>query len=79
MRGSPSLHTTERHTPRAQLCGTCIVNVSSGIDSCTRKSLDEASTLRENPDTYKLACVTNVYGDVVVELMPKIGAAQWTR
>ena len=62
-----------------QLCGTCIVNVAFGIESCTRRSLDEASTLRENPDTYKLACVTNVYGDVVVQLMPKIGAAQWTR
>ncbi|KAL1525187.1 hypothetical protein AB1Y20_020057 [Prymnesium parvum] len=62
-----------------QLCGTCIVNVASGIDLCTRRSLDEASTLRENPETYKLACITNVYGDVVVQLMPKIGAAQWTR
>ena len=62
-----------------QLCGTCIVDVTQGIGQCTRRSLDEASTLRENPDTYKLACVTNVYGDITIQLCPKIGAAQWTR
>ena len=62
-----------------QLCGTCIVNVSEGVERCTRRSLDEASTLRENPETYKLACITNVYGDLTVELKPKVGAAQWTR
>ena len=43
-----------------QLCGTCIVDVTEGVDKCTRRSLDEASTLRENPPTYKLACVTNL-------------------
>lgn len=43
-----------------QLCGTCIVDVTEGVDKCTRRSLDEASTLRENPQTYKLACITNV-------------------
>ena len=43
-----------------QLCGTCIVDVTEGVDKCTRRSLDEASTLRENPKTYKLACITNV-------------------
>jgi ferredoxin len=62
-----------------QLCGTCIVDVPQGIDSCTRRSLDESSTLRENPETYKLSCITNVYGDITVKLMPKVGAAQWTR
>ena len=58
-----------------QLCGTCIVNVAQGVEACTRRSLDEASTLRENPKTYKLACITNVYGDVTVELMLKVNAA----
>ena len=43
-----------------QLCGTCIVDVTEGVDNCTRRSIDEASTLRENPLTYKLACITNV-------------------
>jgi ferredoxin len=62
-----------------QLCGTCIVNVAKGVELCTRRSIDEASTLRENPETYKLACVTNVYGDITVELLPKVGAAQVRR
>ena len=62
-----------------QLCGTCIVDVPEGVEKCTRRSLDEQSTLRENPDTYKLACITQVYGDITVELTPKINAAQWTR
>ncbi len=26
-----------------QLCGTCIVDVVEGVDSCTRRSIDEAS------------------------------------
>lgn len=102
----------------SQLCGTCIVDVIEGVDKCTRRSLDESSTLRENPETYKLAwcvppppgchracvphcawesdgiflslhlscacrvcvcSVSNVYGDITVQLCPKIGAAQWTR
>jgi len=62
-----------------QLCGTCIVNVTEGGEGTNRKSLDEASTLRENPDTYRLSCVTFAYGDVMVETFPPIEAAQWTR
>ena len=62
-----------------QLCGTCIVDVTRGVEGCTRRSLDEASTLRENPETYKLACITNVYGDIAVRIHPEVGAAQWTR
>lgn len=62
-----------------QLCGTCIVNVTEGGEGTNRKSLDEASTLRENPDTYRLSCVTFAYGDVTVETFPPIEAAQWTR
>lgn len=62
-----------------QLCGTCIVNVASGSMSTNRKSMDEESTLRENPDSYRLSCVTFAYGDVTVETFPPIKAAQWTR
>mmetsp|Transcript_17038 Transcript_17038/g.46711 ORF Transcript_17038/g.46711 Transcript_17038/m.46711 type:complete len:326 (+) Transcript_17038:66-1043(+) len=62
-----------------QLCGTCIVNVSGGGVNTNRKSMDEASTLRENPETYRLSCVTFAYGDCVVETFPPINAAQWTR
>ncbi|CAM9909119.1 unnamed protein product [Discosporangium mesarthrocarpum] len=62
-----------------QLCGTCIVSVDSGLDSCTIKSIDEQATLRENPDSYRLSCVTNMYGDVTVTVFPPVGAAQWTK
>lgn len=62
-----------------QLCGTCIVNVPAGGPCTNRKSMDEASTLRENPDSYRLSCVTFAYGDVTVETFPPINAAQWTR
>ena len=62
-----------------QLCGTCIVNVADGGGGTNRKSLDEASTLRENPDSYRLSCVTFAYDDVTVETFPPVKAAQWTR
>ena len=62
-----------------QLCGTCIVNVTEGAQNCNRKSLDEASTLRENDEGYRLSCVTFVYGDVDVKVRPKINPSQWTR
>ena len=62
-----------------QLCGTCIVNVTSGGTLTNRKSMDEASTLRENPDSYRLSCVAFAYGDCTVETFPPIRPAQWTR
>ena len=62
-----------------QLCGTCIVEVTDGLERTNRRGVDEASTLRENPDEYRLACVTDVYGDVTVVVGGPIGAAQWTR
>jgi len=62
-----------------QLCGTCIINVTDGAPETNRKSMDEGSTLRENPDSYRLSCVTFAYGDVTVETFPPIEAAQWTR
>ena len=62
-----------------QRCGTCIVDIKQGLESCTRRSLDEEATLRENPDSYRLSCITSVYGDVTVEVQGPVGAAQWTR
>lgn len=62
-----------------QLCGTCIVNIKEGGMNTNRKSMDEGSTLRENPDSYRLSCVTFAYGDLTVETFPPIEAAQWTR
>jgi ferredoxin len=62
-----------------QLCGTCIVNIKDGSLGTNRKSMDEDSTLRENPDSYRLSCVTFAYGDVTVETFPPVNPAQWTR
>jgi len=62
-----------------QLCGTCIVNTKEGSINTNRKSMDEESTLRENPDSYRLSCVMFAYGDVTVETFPPVNAAQWTR
>ena len=62
-----------------QRCGTCIVDVTKGLESCSRRALDEEMVLRENPETYRLSCVTGLYGDVVVRVQGPVGAAQWTR
>jgi ferredoxin len=62
-----------------QLCGTCIVNVADGIPNTNWKSMDEASTLRSNPDSYRLSCVTFAHGDITVETFPPVNADQWTR
>jgi len=62
-----------------QLCGTCIVDIPAGSINTNRKSMDEGSTLRENPDSYRLSCVTFAYGDITVETFPAINATQWTR
>jgi ferredoxin len=62
-----------------QLCGTCIVNVVDGAPNTNWKSMDEASTLRANPDSYRLSCVTFAHGDVTVETFPPVNADQWTR
>ena len=62
-----------------QRCGTCIVDIKEGLENCNRKALDEELVLRENPETYRLSCVTTVYGDVTVEVQSPVGADQWTR
>lgn len=53
--------------------------VQSGLKDCSRRALDEDMVLAENPDSYRLSCVTSVYGDVTVEVQGAVGAAQWTR
>lgn len=62
-----------------QRCGTCIVDVEQGSESCSRRALDEEAVLRENPETYRLSCVTSVYADVTVRVQGAVTAAQWTR
>ena len=62
-----------------QRCGTCIVNIDEGMEQCSRKALDEEAVLAENPESYRLSCITSVYGDVTVTVQSPVGAAQWTR
>ena len=60
-----------------QRCGTCIVDVGpAGLDACNRQALDEELTLRENPLGYRLSCVTSIYGDVTVKVLPPVTASQ---
>ena len=42
------------------------VKILEGGASCSRRALDEEAVLRENPENYRLCCVTSVYGDVKV-------------
>ena len=56
-----------------------IVDVTQGGENCTRRSLDEEMTLAENPESYRLSCITSVYGDINVEVQGTVGAAQWTK
>ncbi|CAN0191911.1 unnamed protein product, partial [Phaeothamnion confervicola] len=56
-----------------QLCGTCIVAVDQGADGCTVQSVDERVTLGNSPPTHRLSCVTNVYDDVSVTVLPPLG------
>lgn len=56
-----------------QLCGTCIVDVKEGAEFTNSKSVDEANFLRKMPDSYRLSCCVNVYGDVKVKTLPPTG------
>lgn len=55
------------------------LQIVKNMEGCTRRSLDEEATLRENPASYRLSCITSVYEDVTVEVQGPVGAAQWTR
>mmetsp|Transcript_43075 Transcript_43075/g.86636 ORF Transcript_43075/g.86636 Transcript_43075/m.86636 type:complete len:363 (+) Transcript_43075:21-1109(+) len=56
-----------------QLCGTCIVDVVEGAEYTNDKSIDEAGSLRQMPESYRLSCCVNVYGDIVVKTRPDTG------
>lgn len=43
------------------------------MEGCTRRSLDEEATLRENPPSYRLSCITSVYEDITVEVQGPVG------
>jgi ferredoxin len=56
-----------------------ILQIKEGMENCSRKALDEETTLRENPESYRLSCVTSLYGDCTIEVQGPVGASQWTR
>jgi ferredoxin len=59
-----------------QRCGTCIVDiVNNDKNGLTRKSLNEGAALMENPESYRLSCITNVYEDITLEVQGPIGEA----
>lgn len=62
-----------------QRCGTCIVDVQEGGEFCSRRAIDEDTVLQQNPETYRLSCVTYVYSNITVEVQSPVGASQWTR
>ena len=55
-----------------QMCGTCIVDVFEGAAATNRKSNDEDGTLNLQgcEASYRLSCVTYVYGDIEVRVRP---------
>lgn len=65
----------------AVACSWCalLLQIKEGMEGCSQRSLDEEMVLQENPDTYRLSCITNVYSDITVEVLGPVGAAQWTR
>ena len=52
-----------------------IFQVLENGEGCTRKSLNENAALLENPESYRLSCITNVYEDVVLEVQGPVGEA----
>ncbi|BAC90939.1 2Fe-2S iron-sulfur cluster-binding protein [Gloeobacter violaceus] len=51
-------------------CGTCIVDILSGIEHCSERTPVEDQKLRKKPATYRLACQTLVNGEVRVRSKP---------
>jgi len=51
-------------------CGTCIVEVLAGTENLSPRTPVEEQKLKQKPVTYRLACQTQVKGDVVVKTKP---------
>lgn len=54
-----------------QLCGTCVLDVVDGMENLTVKAVNEKKAMAANPDSFRLSCNIDVYGDVCVRLRPK--------
>ncbi len=52
-------------------CGTCIVEIISGMENLSPRTEAEERKLRKKPETYRLACQTLVNGNVEVRTKPQ--------
>lgn len=51
-------------------CGTCIVEITEGIENLSPRTDAETKMLKKKPDNYRLACQTLVNGAVSVATKP---------
>jgi ferredoxin len=51
-------------------CGTCIVEIVSGMENLSPKTPFEQRKLKKKPESYRLACQTLVNGPVSVKTKP---------
>lgn len=51
-------------------CGTCIVEILSGMENLSPKTDFEQRKLKKKPENYRLACQTIVNGPVTVKTKP---------
>lgn len=51
-------------------CGTCIVEVTEGMDNLSPRTEVENRKLKKKPENYRLACQTLVHGSVSIKTKP---------
>lgn len=51
-------------------CGTCIVEVITGMENLSPKTDFEKRVLKKKPENYRLACQTLVNGPITVKTKP---------
>ncbi|BAZ06660.1 2Fe-2S iron-sulfur cluster-binding protein [Calothrix sp. NIES-3974] len=51
-------------------CGTCIVEITEGMENLSPRTDAENRLLKRKPDNYRLACQTLVHGPVSVITKP---------
>lgn len=51
-------------------CGTCIVEIVSGMENLSPKTDFEERKLKKKPENYRLACQTLVNGSITVNTKP---------
>lgn len=52
-------------------CGTCIVEITEGIENLSPRTDAENRILKKKPENYRLACQTLVNGPVSIITKPK--------